>query len=85
MTIIDVGRLKSDLKNIAAKKAPERKCLSEIIAEIYVEINDLLIIGYTYRQISEALASRGIKISVGTLEQYIYKEGKLRMKKEIVK
>ena len=84
MTRLDGERIKSDLKKIATKKVTERKCLSEIITEIYDEINDLLKGGYTYRQISEALASRGVKISVGTLEQYIYKEAKIRNKKELV-
>jgi len=69
-----VGQVSESLK--ALPKAPKRaRSLGDVIEEMKREILDARKKGYTFAEISEVMAAKGLEIKEGTLKAYMSKTG----------
>ena len=74
----NIYSVRNELRRVAEKRKPQRANLQQVVSFLYNEIESLYKAGASMREIAEALCRRGVKISMGTLQNYYIAESKRR-------
>jgi|APCry1669189070_1035195.scaffolds.fasta_scaffold51585_2 hypothetical protein len=72
----NIDSVRNELRMVAKKRKPQHANLQQVVSFLYPEIDTLYKVGTPMREIAEALCRRGIKISMGTLQNYYIAESK---------
>ena len=74
----NINSVRNELRKVAEKRKPQHANLQQVVSFLYPEIDTLYKAGAPMWEIAEALCRRGIKISMGTLQNYYITESKRR-------
>lgn len=66
----DLEALRLALQQARSERPSRPSSLKDVIQALTTEIDDLLKARWTYREITDTLVTRGVEISMGTLQQY---------------
>lgn len=74
----NINRVKNELRKVAEHRKPKHANIQQVVSFLWPEIDTLYKNGASMREIAGAMSCRGIKISMGTLQNYYIAESKRR-------